>query len=131
MTAAEVGPPAGTGASITGIHHVGLLVSDLDAALRFYRDLLGLPVRTDRPEFGIPGAWLELASEQQLHLFQGPPPADSGQHLAFATDDLEAAVERLRASGIKVTTFPRGAIPTQAVAHDPSGNRIELYASPG
>ncbi len=119
----------GTEAAISGIHHVGLLVRDVEAALAFYRDVLGLRVRRDRPEFGVLGAWLDVGSEQQLHLFEGLPPEDSGQHLALATSDLGGAVDRLRSHGVRVTTFPKGATPTQAVAHDPSGNRIELYAS--
>ena len=39
-------------------HHVSFSVSDLEASLAFYRDVLGLePI--ERPDFGLPGAWLE------------------------------------------------------------------------
>jgi methylmalonyl-CoA/ethylmalonyl-CoA epimerase len=34
--------------TLTRIHHVALVVADADRALRFYRDLLGLPVAADR-----------------------------------------------------------------------------------
>jgi catechol-2,3-dioxygenase len=40
------------------IHHVALVVNDSDAALAFYRDVLGLPV-VDRPDgANNPGSWL-------------------------------------------------------------------------
>ena len=45
------------------VHHVSLTVDDVDAALRFYVDTLGLSAREDRPDFGFPGAWLDVALE--------------------------------------------------------------------
>jgi catechol 2,3-dioxygenase-like lactoylglutathione lyase family enzyme len=52
------------------VHHVSINVSDVDAALVFYVDRLGLVPRTDRPDFGFPGAWLD-AGNQQIHQAAG------------------------------------------------------------
>ena len=56
------------------VHHVSINVDDVEAALAFYTDLLGLSLRTDRPDFGFGGAWLD-AGGQQVHLIEGSPPA--------------------------------------------------------
>ena len=58
------------------VHHISLCVPDLEAALGFYCDLLGLET-IDRPEMGIKGAWLELGGTQ-LHLIVPPPGVDVG-----------------------------------------------------
>ena len=48
--------------TLTRIHHVALVVADADHALRFYRDLLGLPVAVDRviEEQGVRGVLLPM-----------------------------------------------------------------------
>jgi glyoxylase I family protein len=109
----------------TGIHHVALNVDDAAAAIDFYTKTLGLTLRTDRPDLGIAGAWLD-AGGQQVHLIEVPPPAAVGQHFAFQVDDLDAAVAELRALGVTVSD-PMGIGPgRQAFLNDPCGNQIEL-----
>jgi catechol 2,3-dioxygenase len=39
-----------------GIGHVHLRVADLDRALTFYRDVLGLTLNAYGPDLGVPGA---------------------------------------------------------------------------
>ena len=43
---------------VTGVQHVALVVTDVDRDVRFYTDVLGCEVVTERPDFGLPGAWL-------------------------------------------------------------------------
>ena len=108
------------------IHHVNLLVDDVDAARRFYGDVLGL-TELDRPQFGMEGAWFEVGATQ-VHLSVGsPPPPDGFQHFAFRTDDLASVVARLQAGGVEVMEVAH--IPGaghQAFARDPAGNLIEF-----
>ena len=109
-----------------GVHHVAINVDDVDAAMAFYVETLGLVPRDDRPDFGFAGAWL-CAGDQQVHLVQAPPPSDNGQHFALLVDDLEATIKELRDQDIKVTdAFPVGTA-MQAFLNDPSGNTIELH----
>jgi catechol 2,3-dioxygenase-like lactoylglutathione lyase family enzyme len=114
------------------IHHVALDVDDLDAALRFYVDGMGF-TQLRRPDFGFPGAWLDTGSHQ-VHLVEvpGPMPANGGAHFALRVEDRDAAVEELRAKGIKVDPVPEtpGA-GRQAFLVDPSGNLIELNQPTG
>lgn len=108
------------------IHHVSINVSDVDAALRFYVDVLGLTPRTDRPDFGFGGAWLD-AGGQQVHLIEAPVPASQGQHFAVLVDDLDATVADLRERGLDVSDAKPVATNRQAFVADPSGNLVELH----
>lgn len=111
---------------VTGVHHVSINVTDVDAALAFYTGVLGLTVRDDRPDFGFGGAWL-AAGDQQVHLIAAPTPPNLGQHLALQVADLDAAVAALRAEGIDITDAAPVGPGRQAFLVDPSGNAVELY----
>jgi catechol 2,3-dioxygenase-like lactoylglutathione lyase family enzyme len=109
-----------------GIHHVSINVADVDAAIRFYTDVLGLTQRDDRPDFGFPGAWLD-AGPQQLHLIGAAVPPPLGQHLALRVDDLDAAIAELRDEGVEVSDASPVGTGRQAFLSDPSGNQVELH----
>ena len=108
-----------------GVHHVSIMVPDVDAALAFYVEVLGLTPRTDRPDFGIGGAWLD-AGGQQVHLVEGAPPTSAGQHFALRVDDLGAVIEELRAKGVEVRDPMVTGVGRQTVVVDPAGNTVEL-----
>ena len=108
------------------VHHVSINVRDVNEALEFYVDRLGLIRRADRPDFGFAGAWLD-AGGQQVHLIEGEPPAALGQHFALQVDDLDAAIADLRSQGVKTTEASGVGTSRQAFISDPSGNGIELH----
>jgi catechol 2,3-dioxygenase-like lactoylglutathione lyase family enzyme len=108
------------------IHHVALNVRDLDEALAFYQGALGLATRTDRPDFGFRGAWLDVG-DQQLHLLEAAAPSNLGQHFAVLVDNLDAVVAELRAGGHRLTDPAPVGTSHQAFISDPSGNVIELH----
>jgi glyoxylase I family protein len=108
------------------VHHVSINVTDLDAALGFYVGRLGLTPRPDRPDFGIGGAWLDCGG-QQVHLIEAPAPPALGQHFAVQVDDLDTAVEELRAQGLEVGDPSPVGTGRQAFVTDPSGNTVELH----
>jgi catechol 2,3-dioxygenase-like lactoylglutathione lyase family enzyme len=109
-----------------GIHHVALVVNDPDAALAFYRDVLGLSV-VDRPDgANNPGSWLQL-DNGQIHLFQPSDPAMNPPHFAIEVDDLASIVASIRDHGHTVYDQEhRPGFGYQAIVVDPSGNVIEL-----
>jgi glyoxylase I family protein len=118
-------------AGFLGIHHASLLVADTDRALRFYRDVLGLPV-LERPDLPFPGAWLG-AGAQQIHLLELPNPdpvtgrPDHGgrdRHVAFLVSGLEAIRARLEEAGVAYT-LSRSGRPALFV-RDPDSNVLEL-----
>ena len=108
------------------VHHVSINVADVDAALRFYTEVLGLEARTDRPDFGFGGAWLD-AGGQQVHLIEGTPPPGLGQHFALLVESLDDTVAELRARGFDVSDPRPVGTSRQAFITDPSGNSIELH----
>lgn len=112
---------------VRDLHHVSINVTDMDAALHFYVDVLGLEV-LPRPELGIGGAWLAVGDGRQVHLIQVPVPPDMGQHFAFLVDDIDTTVATLTDAGVDVRG-PIGVGDTgarQAFFADPDGNRLEL-----
>jgi glyoxylase I family protein len=110
------------------VHHVSVCVENVEDARRFYVDVLGFSERSDRPDFGFPGAWFDVAG-QQVHLIEVAemPPGAASQHFALKVADLDAAVAAVEAHGVKV--HRAGYTPNagrQAFLTDPSGNGIEL-----
>jgi len=106
--------------------------------LRFWRDLIGLRERADRPDLGYPGAWLDLGPGLQLHLIELPSPdprrgrpahVGRDRHVALAVDDLDAWLARLDAAGIAYTRSRSGR--RAAFCRDPDGNGLELVEAPG
>jgi len=96
------------------IHHIAIAVRDLDAALDFYRDALGLEMTERRqvPEEGVEIAFLPTG-DGEIELLQ-PLDEDGGvarflekrgeglHHVCLAVDDVEAAMERLQAAGAQL-----------------------------
>lgn len=96
-------------AKTSGIHHLTIRVSDLEASRRFYEDTVG--VETAAPEEGL----FLFQSGNTVVVFrpplEGTLPGDrfseyriGFDHLAFAVEDrteLERLVERLQAAGVE------------------------------
>jgi glyoxylase I family protein len=112
------------------VHHVSINVDDVEAALGFYTDVLGLVPRADRPDFGFGGAWLD-AGGQQVHLIEAKPPAGLGQHFALLVEELDSTVAELRERGVVVSDPKPVGSSRQAFVTDPSGNLVELHQAVG
>ncbi|MGC9521423.1 MAG: methylmalonyl-CoA epimerase [Anaerolineae bacterium] len=108
------------------IHHIAIAVADLDGALSFYRDALGVAVeeRRDVPAEGVEIAFLPMG-ESELELLEPLDPDNSigrflekrGEgihHVCVLVDDIDETVARLEAQGARMATEIR--------AH-PSGTR--------
>ncbi len=112
-----------------GVDHIGVAVSDLDSALAFYRDSLGLPVvhRETVAEQGVEGVLLAVGDE---HVELLRPLLDDSvigrfltregsglHHVAYRVDDIESELERLRSAGIRLIDHrPRKGIRGSRVA---------------
>ena len=96
------------------IDHVGIAVSDLDAGIARYQELLGVSpsVRKRMDKDGIDAAMLDLGSTHvELIAPTGPGSAISGflekrgegmHHVAYRVDDIRAALDQLRQDGWRV-----------------------------
>ena len=77
--------------------------------------------------------YLHVSGDPFIEIFPGGPPPDpnreqSFEHICLLTDDIYAAVERLRENGAPVDHEPLLGLDgnLQAWTHDPDGNQIEL-----
>lgn len=119
---------------LSGILHASVIVSDVERALEFYRDVLGLMPDPARPDLGYPGAWLTLG-KQQIHLLQLPNPdpvngrpAHGGRdrHVAISVNDFDALRQRLDTLDIHYTLSKSGR--SAMFVRDPDGNALEFIA---
>jgi len=120
---------------IEGLHHVSIVVSDLERSKWFYGDVLGLAESKSRPAFPFPGAWYETGGGQ-LHLIvhdearttRGTRDIDTRDgHFAFRVSDANAVRERLDAFGWAYADRPHSITGWhQLFATDPDGNVIEF-----
>ena len=125
--------------------HVRLLTEDMEAMVRFYRDVLGLELTLDAGdgvycELGSRGAGAILALYRR-DLMGGmigselPPPGRcDAVALTFEVDDVDATAEALRDRGAELVAEPRDyEVAFLRVAHlrDPDGNLIEINAALG
>jgi methylmalonyl-CoA epimerase len=119
------------------IDHIAIVVGDIDIALRFYRDTLGIApsVIEDVPSEGVKIAFLPMGGPEgsKIELLQPLDPANSigrflakygeGQHhICLAVADIDAALAGLRAEGVPVLDdAPRVSAEGRAVFIHPKG----------
>ena len=96
------------------LDHVGIVVRDLERALEFYRDALGLEVAPAEPvasqrvtvtDVALGGARLELLQVDDADSPVGRFLGRRGpglHHITLAVDDLSATLARLRARGVRL-----------------------------
>lgn len=117
---------------MAGIGYVILYVADLDASVRFYRDVLGLPYRfTDAgyAEFGTEGTRFALYERRRAEWLTGvtvtPGPA---AEIVLVVDDVDADARRLAALGTPVLSGPADRPWGHRTVHigDPDGFIVEL-----
>ncbi|NUU23474.1 MAG: VOC family protein [Streptomycetaceae bacterium] len=129
------------------LHYCHITVNDVDEALGFYRDALGLEVRNDVPSGEFRWVTLGSASQPGLEIVLSEPHAgrsradgDALQELlvkgvlpmtVFSTDDVDALFERVRASGAEVLQEPIDQAwgPRDCAFRDPSGNMVRIQAA--
>lgn len=96
------------------IHHVGIVVRNIEEALRFYRDVLGLHVHKSAEvrDQGVRAALL-TCGHSEIELIEPIDPAgtvarflekrgEGLHHLCFETDDVERELDAAKAKGIPV-----------------------------
>ena len=130
--------------SIPGIDRLfeaHLIVADLDASIRFYRDCLGLDLAHVVPARRAAFFWVGARGHSMLGLWQGGAgPQKTTTHIAFATtaEEVLAAPQRLQSVGIVALDFdgrPTSEpvvlawMPAAAVYFlDPDGHLLEYIA---
>jgi catechol 2,3-dioxygenase-like lactoylglutathione lyase family enzyme len=129
---------------IRKLDHAAMLVKDVERSSRFYGQVLGMEQIPRPSTFNFPGAWFSKGSFQ-IHLIGEDEAGRAAQvnpgyrrdemargygaHVAFEVDDLEAAMQHLRAHDVEIVggPRPRGDGVQQLYICDPDGYIIELF----
>lgn len=122
---------------LLGVHHLALRVSDLERAVAFYRDVLGLAelARHKFPDGSDRSSWLALPGGAFLALERASPSAapratDSVGYCVLALriwrDQRSQIADELRRRGATIVHQTRWTI----YLEDPEGNRIGLSHHP-
>lgn len=128
------------------LKYVNVTVNDVDEALAFYTEGLGMTVQMDVSNGGY--RWVTVGSSDQpgLGVVLSEPHAGRSQadgdalqalltkgqlpSIVFLTDDVDSAFERLRAHGAEVLQEPieQPWGPKDCAFRDPSGNLVRISA---
>lgn len=116
---------------VIGVVWVGTRTVAFDETVSFFRDVLGVPLDVVARDF----AWARMPNSSQLEVF-GPADEDhphfaTGPVPEFLVEDLPAALEELRTSGVEILGEPHvegsdGWLHFRA----PDGNVYGLTAAP-
>ena len=110
------------------VHHLLLMVSDLERSKDFYLNTLGFTQRKDAKP--LPDGREFIATMEGLGLTAGGP-GDQKQmdHLAFEVRNVEALYRKLKGMGIEFTRGELGPGPYGQAIYilDPDGNELELF----
>ncbi len=115
--------------NVRAVDFVLLGVSDVERAVRFYRDTLGL-----RPAGEWPPDWYEFdAGGTTIAIAKPPPeapqpPYSGGTSVALAVADVKAALEELRARGVTIVQeVYESPVCFMGLIADPDGNLLWLH----
>ncbi|WP_264509894.1 VOC family protein [Flavobacterium sp. N1719] len=124
----------------SSIHHIALIVSDYEKSKAFYTEVLGLEIiqevyREERQSYKLD---LALNGVYSIELFSFPdfkprasrPEALGLRHLAFAVEDIEAAIDRLQLFQVEVEPIHVDEYTGKKFTFffDPDGLPLELYS---
>lgn len=118
---------------LTQVRYVILFVRDMERAVGFYRDALGLEVLDRSP------TWVELDAggfTLALHLHEDRARwlGEGSPQVVFQVEDLDEACWALEQKGVRIEHPPKTVFENQAMVglavsfEDPDGNVLSVYA---
>lgn len=128
---------------ILGIHHIAIIAGDYEKCKYFYTEILGFKIiretyRQNRNSYKLD---LSVNGKYQIELFSFAdakerlsfPEAKGLRHLAFAVEDLDAAVAHLKKNKVAVQEIRLDELTGKRFSffNDPSGQPLELYETSG
>lgn len=125
------------------VRHCGIVVSDMEKSLEFYRDILGLKIKVDALEEGefidailgmqkVKVRTVKMLADEgdalvELLFYHSRPEGSS--HTAFTVENLDDEYKRLKEKGIKFINSPQvspNGKAKVAFCYDPDGIPVEL-----
>jgi catechol 2,3-dioxygenase-like lactoylglutathione lyase family enzyme len=113
-------------AGVAGISVVYFYVRDLDRAVDFFRDLLGIPLEWSDSN------WAEATlggTRFALHAWHegAPEPGSAGVQVSFLVDDVDATAARLSEAGVDVGPVQREPYGAHCRVAGPEGYAFSLF----
>ncbi len=130
------------------LHHVSIVVNDLEASRHFYADVLGMEQAHRPTNFEFKGQWFRIDGGYEVHTIhrseaiagggdgENTPRPDRditfARHFCFSVSSVEDMLETLAKHGIPIVEGPRarGDGATQTYIYDPDGHMVELVFEP-
>jgi predicted enzyme related to lactoylglutathione lyase len=118
---------------ITGLGGVSIWSADLNNLVPFYRDVLGLKVGMETPDFVLFGDMDAPALGVGTHSDVSGRNADPARHMVgLVSDDIVADSKRLKESGVEFVADPYLTEDLWiATLKDPEGNLVQLFQFEG
>ncbi|MFM2228888.1 MAG: hypothetical protein RL607_146 [Bacteroidota bacterium] len=125
---------------LQAVHHIAIIVSDYEKSKVFYTEVLGFEIlqvvyREERQSYKLD---LALNGTYLIELFSFPdyqprasrPEALGLRHLAFAVDDIEATISKLKSYQVEVEPLRIDEYTGKQFTFffDPDGLPLELYS---
>jgi predicted enzyme related to lactoylglutathione lyase len=112
------------------VHSTFYWTKDMEQAVGFYRDVLGLDLRA---RYGEDWTEFELGGQTiALHGSRGMAPPNEGATVVFEVDDLDAEMRALGARGVQfegeITEVPESG--RFVSLRDPAGNLVQIFEPP-
>ncbi len=116
------------------MHHINILVDDLDTAVAFYRDVIGVEL-DETPDHDFPSQFFKFSNGVQIHMNELKDVKPHRAHFCIVVDDFNEIFRRMKKAGVidievwgKIRRLDNGAI--QMFTRDPSGNLVEITSQP-
>ena len=126
---------------IKNLDHVAIVVGDMDRAIEFYTEVLGLRLILDgRPKGGGKNSFLGTKSkaivalsENKNRIVQKCEHVDGVNHVAFGVDDVDKSSQILKERGVEFIEIKVGDDGKGKAYHflDPDGLELEIYGETG
>jgi catechol 2,3-dioxygenase len=120
---------------IQRVGHVVIKMRDLEAAKRFYRDILGMRITDEREGFGVFFRFHDY--HHDIAVFKVNEDAESPRknqvglaHIALVADSFDtvkAMYQRLKAHNVPIVRTVDHGITQSVYFTDPEGNELEIY----
>lgn len=127
--------------AIRKLEHVGIMVKNIERSIAFYQEVIGMELRGTlvhtNPNITLAFLSFPHSSETEVELIHGYnselPKEGVVHHLAFAVDNIEMEMERLKLLEVPfadedITILPNGA--KYIFFYGPDKEFIELFESP-
>ncbi|WP_243767532.1 VOC family protein [Paenibacillus agricola] len=119
------------------LEHIGVMVKDMDASIRFYTEVIGMKlVKRKALADGVELGFMSFPDSDKIEIeligrgHDGLPDNGLVHHIAFTVSDIQAEIDRLKTFNVKLMDeTPRTILEGDLIAFffGPDGERLEFF----